>query len=103
MSIVEQNLARAGFCILLNANMSAAKRKRGGQARIDKKAKRVKITDVSKVPSETEQEKKDEIAVPAPVSMVRPLDFFLASDITSAMLANVSLPCPPILPVLRVI
>ncbi|KAM7392730.1 hypothetical protein PAMA_007716 [Pampus argenteus] len=49
--------------------MSTHKRKRGGQGPIGKKAKKVKIVaDGGEPPSETEQEKKNEITVPAPVS-----------------------------------
>ncbi|KAM7368886.1 hypothetical protein PAMP_013190 [Pampus punctatissimus] len=49
--------------------MSTHKRKRGGQGPIEKKAKKVKfVADGGEPPGETEQEKKNEITVPAPVS-----------------------------------
>ncbi|GAA6230053.1 ribosome biogenesis protein BRX1 homolog [Lates japonicus] len=49
--------------------MSTSKRKRGGQGPVDKKAKKVKfVADGGEAPSETEQEKNNEITVPAPVS-----------------------------------
>lgn len=51
--------------------MSAFKRKRGGQAPLDKKAKKAKfVADGGETPDEIQQEKADEITVPAPVSMV---------------------------------
>uniref|UniRef100_A0A3Q3K741 Ribosome biogenesis protein BRX1 homolog n=1 Tax=Monopterus albus TaxID=43700 RepID=A0A3Q3K741_MONAL len=50
--------------------MSAFKRKRGGQGLIDNKAKKVKfIVDLDEEPSETEQDKKREATIPAPVSL----------------------------------
>ncbi|KAJ4925791.1 ribosome biogenesis protein BRX1 homolog [Gymnodraco acuticeps] len=49
--------------------MSAFKRKRGGQAPGNKKAKKAKfVADTSEAPKENEQEKTHEITVPAPVS-----------------------------------
>lgn len=52
-------------------NMSAFKRKRGGQSSANKKAKKAKfVADRGEAPSETEQEKKNEVIIPAPVSMV---------------------------------
>lgn len=51
--------------------MSPPKRKRGGQGPADKKAKKVKIVaDGGEAPSKSEQEKKNEFTIPAPVSMV---------------------------------
>lgn len=51
--------------------MSAFKRKRGGQAPGNKKAKKAKfVADTSEAPKENEQEKTHEITVPAPVSQV---------------------------------
>lgn len=51
--------------------MSALKRKRGGQGPANKKAKKVKfVADKDEAPSENEQGKKNEVTVPAPVSMV---------------------------------
>uniref|UniRef100_A0A7N6BP41 Ribosome biogenesis protein BRX1 homolog n=1 Tax=Anabas testudineus TaxID=64144 RepID=A0A7N6BP41_ANATE len=50
--------------------MSPPKRKRGGQGPADKKAKKVKIVaDGGEAPSKSEQEKKNEFTIPAPVSM----------------------------------
>lgn len=52
-------------------NMSAFKRKRGGPGPGDKKAKKVKfVADDGKTANEVEPEQKDEVTVPAPVSMV---------------------------------
>lgn len=51
--------------------MSAFKRKRGGQTHVNKKAKKVKIVaDEGEAPGEVEQEKKNEITIPAPISLV---------------------------------
>ncbi|XP_059213812.1 ribosome biogenesis protein BRX1 homolog [Centropristis striata] len=49
--------------------MSAYKRKRGGQAAFDKKAKKVKfVADEGETAVQSEQEKKNEITIPPPVS-----------------------------------
>lgn len=51
--------------------MSAFKRKRGGQARVDKTAKKIKfVKDEGEEPDEVVQETKNEVTVPAPVSLV---------------------------------
>uniref|UniRef100_A0A7N6BD69 Ribosome biogenesis protein BRX1 homolog n=2 Tax=Anabas testudineus TaxID=64144 RepID=A0A7N6BD69_ANATE len=61
--------ARCGFSAN-KPNMSPPKRKRGGQGPADKKAKKVKIVaDGGEAPSKSEQEKKNEFTIPAPVSM----------------------------------
>ncbi|KAM3599772.1 uncharacterized protein V6R79_011277 [Siganus canaliculatus] len=50
--------------------MSALKRKRGGAIRGGKKAKKVKfVTDGGEAPVEAEQEKKNEVTIPPPVSL----------------------------------
>ena len=52
--------------------MSAFKRKRGGRGPVNKKAKKVKIVvDEGEATRETEEEKKNEVTIPAPVSSVR--------------------------------
>uniref|UniRef100_A0A8C4HBB1 Ribosome biogenesis protein BRX1 homolog n=1 Tax=Dicentrarchus labrax TaxID=13489 RepID=A0A8C4HBB1_DICLA len=49
--------------------MSAFKRKRGGQAHVGKKAKKVKfVADGGEAAVEAEQEKRNEVTIPAPVS-----------------------------------
>ncbi|XP_071322324.1 ribosome biogenesis protein BRX1 homolog [Trachinotus anak] len=49
--------------------MSAFKRKRGRQGPVDKKAKKGKfVADGGEAPSETQQEEKNEVTIPAPVS-----------------------------------
>lgn len=51
--------------------MSAFKRKRGGQTHVDKKTKKRKfVANEREAPDEVEQEKKDEVTIPAPVSLV---------------------------------
>lgn len=51
--------------------MSAFKRKRGAQAHVGKKAKKVKIVaDGGEERDETEQERKNEVTIPPPVSLV---------------------------------
>lgn len=51
--------------------MAASKRKRGGEGSFQLKAKKGKIVvDDSKTQENAEQEKKNEVIVPAPVSMV---------------------------------
>lgn len=61
----------ARFASACKPNMSAFKRKRGGQAPLSKKAKKAKfVADGGESPDEIKQEKTDEITVPAPVSMV---------------------------------
>lgn len=53
--------------------MSAFRRKRGGQTHVDKKTKKRKIVaNERESPDEVEQEKKDEVTIPAPVSLVSP-------------------------------
>ncbi|KAA8584491.1 hypothetical protein FQN60_008276, partial [Etheostoma spectabile] len=50
--------------------MSAFKRKRGGQAPANKKAKKGKfVVDKAEAPLEAEQEKKNEVTIPPPVSL----------------------------------
>ncbi|KAF1377633.1 hypothetical protein PFLUV_G00202790 [Perca fluviatilis] len=50
--------------------MSAFKRKRGGQAPVNKKAKKGKfVVDKAEAPLEAEQEKKNEVTIPPPVSL----------------------------------
>lgn len=52
-------------------NMSAFKRKRGGQNQVGKKAKKVKfVPDDGEVLEGDEQQKKNEVTIPPPVSMV---------------------------------
>lgn len=52
-------------------NMSAFKRKRGGQTQADKRAKKVKnVAGEGEASGEVEQEKNNEITIPAPVSSV---------------------------------
>lgn len=52
-------------------SMAASKRKRGGDGTSDKKGKKGKfVADKGETPPETEQETKNEVTVPAPVSMV---------------------------------
>lgn len=51
--------------------MSAFKRKRGGQSHADKKAKKGKfVSNNDHVLNGDEQEKKTEVTIPPPVSMV---------------------------------
>lgn len=51
--------------------MAASKRKRGGDGTAYKKGKKGKfVEDKGETPFETEQETKNEVTVPAPVSMV---------------------------------
>lgn len=52
-------------------NMSAFKRKRGGQNQVDKKAKKVKfVPNEDDVLGTDEEQKKNEVTIPPPVSMV---------------------------------
>lgn len=52
-------------------NMSPLKRKRGRHTLVDKKAKKLKfVANEGDVLDEVEQEKKNEVTIPAPVSMV---------------------------------
>lgn len=51
--------------------MSAFKRKRGGQNRVDKKAKKVKfVPNDGDIIEGDEEQKKNEVTIPPPVSMV---------------------------------
>lgn len=54
--------------------MSPLKRKRGRQTRVDKKAKKLKfVANDGDVLDEVEKENKNEVTIPAPVSMVSAL------------------------------
>lgn len=51
--------------------MAAFKRKRGAQASAEKKSKKVKfVADEGEAPAENNQEQKNVVTIPAPVSMV---------------------------------
>lgn len=64
--------------------MSAFKRKRGGQARVNKTAKKIKfVKDEGEEPDEVEQETKNEVTVPAPVSLVSVGTCFKATKVGS--------------------
>lgn len=63
--------------------MSAFKRKRGGQARVDKTAKKTRfVKDEGEEPDEVEQGTKNEITVPAPVSLVSVGSCFRATKVS---------------------
>ncbi|XP_034047672.1 ribosome biogenesis protein BRX1 homolog [Thalassophryne amazonica] len=54
---------------MLRENMSALKRKRGGRGPVNKKTKKAKfVADRGEIQREAEEEKKNEVTVPAPVS-----------------------------------